>query len=263
LERHETAKAAFQNASELNSCRLPNVRVFDNAGRMPNFSELRRVAEEESDGAVTGITDSGVNLWPLSMTLKNANWEVTMNVAADIRSGSVVPIRSGSVTPEQLYSILRDYICHEDDLIHQRTTWFTAIQNFTLVTFGYIYASKLEGTPSFWNIYPPHNTHSQYIYFLCALALFGIIISLLQLLAVWAAQRSIDAIQSHWEGETIKSHFESLGTAYTIELLLPAMTGGGGKRFTRHGHNLPLFLPIVCLIGWLGAGLTVGLSMGL
>lgn len=46
---------------------------IDNAGRTPNFSELRRVAEEESDGAVTGITDCGVDLWQLSMTLRNAN----------------------------------------------------------------------------------------------------------------------------------------------------------------------------------------------
>jgi hypothetical protein len=74
LERHETAKAAFQNVSELNSCRLPNVRVFDNAGRMPNFSELRRVAEEESDGAVTGITDCGIDLWQLSKTLKKCKF---------------------------------------------------------------------------------------------------------------------------------------------------------------------------------------------
>jgi hypothetical protein len=202
--------------------------------------------------------------------IKNANGRLQMNVVADIRpdsvvstrSGSVAPIRPDSVAPEHLYSILRDYICHEDDLINQRTTWFTTIQNFTLVTFGYVYASKLEGTASLWSLSTPH-VNSKYIYFLCALAFFGIIISVLQLLAVWAAQRSIDAIQSHWERDTIKSHFEGLGTAYVIQLLLPVMTGGGSRIFTRHGHNLPLLLPVVCLIGWLGAGLTVGLSMGL
>ena len=43
-----------------------------------------------------------------------------------------------------VYTAYRSYVVHEDDLVHQRTTWSIAIQTFAVATFGLIYQRQLD-----------------------------------------------------------------------------------------------------------------------
>ena len=150
-----------------------------------------------------------------------------------------------SVELQELYSTIRTYVVHEDDLINQRTTWFTTLQNFTLVTFGLVYAKIFDtATGVVEHNYHLSNTYSHFKYFLFVLASFGFVVSLLQFLAVSAAQRSISALEKRWDTYCFRK---------PKGLLLPPMTGGGDRPATTWGHRLPKFLPWFCTIAWLSA----------
>ena len=48
------------------------------------------------------------------------------------------------VTNEEVYKIHRDYLEHEDELVHHRTTALITIQSFLIATFGFTYQKKYE-----------------------------------------------------------------------------------------------------------------------
>jgi hypothetical protein len=155
-----------------------------------------------------------------------------------------------AVSLEQMYSIFRSYLTHEDDLINQRTTWFTTLQNFTLVTFGLVYAKIFDtATGTVEHNYHLSNFYSHVKDFLLLLAFFGFVVSLLQFLAVAAAQRSISALEERWR---------KYCCCKPIGLLLPPITGGGDIPATTWGHRLPRFLPWFCMLAWAGAMVYIG-----
>ena len=48
-----------------------------------------------------------------------------------------------------IYKIYIDYIRHENDLMHQRTTWFLAIQSLLFASFGYLILTYFESSASY------------------------------------------------------------------------------------------------------------------
>lgn len=136
-----------------------------------------------------------------------------------------------------MYTVYRGYLVHEDDLVHQRTTWSITIQGFLIVAFGLAFSNRMK----IFGVQPGTGSQlaaldRQYTSEIIVLAILGIGVSLICLLAVLAAQRAIDGLRRNW------------AQWYRARPGLPDypdLTGGGDGWATFLGHQLP-----VCLQGF-------------
>jgi hypothetical protein len=147
-----------------------------------------------------------------------------------------------------VYTAYRSYVVHEDDLVHQWTTWSIAIQTFAVATFGLIYQRQLDALVALsgpGSHLTPELTDlliNQYRAVLFLVASFGLGVSAISGVAVYAAQRSIKHLEHRWYRE----HARDASICHKF----PQLTGGGNRIALLLGHCLPLGLPVFFVIFW-------------
>jgi hypothetical protein len=93
---------------------------------------------------------------------------------------------------ERKFKVYRDYIQHEDDLLHQRSSWNLTVQGFLFAAYGVLLQQSLKegATPN----------ESIYRCLAWMLPVMGAIISGSVFLSVTAASKALDALGCKWKG---------------------------------------------------------------
>jgi hypothetical protein len=148
-----------------------------------------------------------------------------------------------------IYTIFRQYLIHEDDLVNQRTTWSLTIQAFIIVAFGVAFQNRMS-------IAHGQRSEHEYAFLIFALAILGLGVSLICLISVRAAQIAIQGLSEKWD-QWGKTHLGSSD-------YYPPLTGGGKYWATRLGHALPIVLQGFFVGFWIAViGLQISFSTGL
>ena len=153
-----------------------------------------------------------------------------------------------------LYSVFREYIKHEDDLINNRLSWNLTIQGFL---FGAYYFSlqkiaDIKIGMSQNTIDNPrlvvnnllHTIHDLKL-FLVVVALVGAGVSLATYASVWAARAAIQNLNTLWAPK--KELYRPPNVAAED---LPALVGGGLRIAYIVGFLAATVMPVVCFIAW-------------
>lgn len=147
---------------------------------------------------------------------------------------------------DELFTLYRDYLEHEDGLINYRTTWLVSVQSFLIATFGFSYQKKFEvlgQAITKCTVGELEVTIYLYDFFLFLLVLIGIVTSRAAIRSVKAAVLAIGALQKKWEGMIEHKEYPEL-------FHLPKVIGGGFHKTPDEGAELALGLPKVFLISW-------------
>jgi hypothetical protein len=143
----------------------------------------------------------------------------------DPPAAETAPRGMGLAEATAVYSAFRGYVVHEDDLVHQRTTWSIAIQTFAVATFGLIFQRTMEAIAALGGPTPPVDllnlVADRYRFILLLVAGFGLGVSLISGIAVYAAQKAISRLQRVW----VEKHFN----IDPICDKFPPLTGGAAK----------------------------------
>jgi len=148
---------------------------------------------------------------------------------------------------DSVYKIHRDYIAHEDNLIHQRTSWMITIQSFLIATFGLSYQKRYEFIAQYYAAnkkmpcFPPID--SDYTIFLISLCCIGAGTALATLFSVYAAIRALRRVRNNWRDLVGQWH----------PRYLPGITGGGDRIASKHGITLSIWVPAFFLAIWIAA----------
>lgn len=183
------------------------------------------------------------------------------------------PTQSVSETDgERAYDRFRDYVVHEDDLINQRTTWMITVQSFIVATFGFGVQKKLEVASGLATLRLFCSSEKvdqlksipiatgQLDTLLYGLCLLGGVIAYFTLRSVNAAASAIEHLKADWD----RAVREFLRSGRGDELkFLPGLTGGGSSLAASEGFQLPTWLPLIFVWGWVVAFLTlIGIRVG-
>jgi len=146
---------------------------------------------------------------------------------------------------EDLYKIYRDYVIHEDDLIHQRTTSYVTIQAFTIATFGLSFQKKYEvlskattETDSLPSFVAASNELNAIMFFL---VLIGISTSYIAWQSIRAASLAIRQLERGWS-----CFLKQYPCGF-----LPGLTGAGNSKSSNDGEKFPIYAPLLGLALWL------------
>lgn len=184
---------------------------------------------------------------------------------------------------EEIFSLYRDYLKHEDNLINQRTTWLITIQSFLIATFGFSYQKKFEILTKFYSdaltrcnipIQPrevPKDIFKgfpeigeiirNYNHFFYALNFIGLITSILALISISAAVAATFELRNKWYGISSfsqplilnREHSKRISNYSPLFRLdhLPDISGGGSKYAHFSGKALSIIVPLSFLVFWL------------
>jgi hypothetical protein len=101
----------------------------------------------------------------------------------------------------KLYTILRDYVHHEDELIHQRTSWNWGIQGFLFTAYAISIQKVMDASEKFApagigveKIYGER----QLEYLIWFIPIVGILVSYFSLNGIRAADKSIRSLAGKW-----------------------------------------------------------------
>ena len=146
----------------------------------------------------------------------------------------------GRLAIHEHYQIFRDYLQHEDDLIHQRVSWNWAVQAFLFAAyvatlkFG---APQEHGAPQDRQLL---NILTRYV-----IPLLGIIVSLFSFCGTKAAHLAITQLENDW------NRCRELYGRVEERTFLPDLTGGGSKPARRYGIWATVYLPLATAGAWL------------
>ncbi|MDD2800022.1 MAG: hypothetical protein PHE96_01075 [Methylococcales bacterium] len=155
---------------------------------------------------------------------------------------------------EEFYSLLRDYIKHEDDLINQRMTWLMSVQSFLIATFGFSYQKKFEiVSKALINKETQALGFSivEYDLFLIMLIVVGIATSYFALQSIEAATHSITQLRERWR-DFYRCEWRKLCDSRPQLDHLPDITGGGVVMAHIQGIKFPFYLPRFFIFFWVG-----------
>jgi hypothetical protein len=136
----------------------------------------------------------------------------------------IKPAKSSSKRGEEVFTLFRDYVKHEDMLINQRMTWMITIQSFLIAMFGFSYQKKLEIISKVFTekslledkLVGFMQTVQTYNVFLIIICMIGIGMSWITGYLLEAANLSIGGLEKKWE---------TTSELYEIKHL-PKLTGG-------------------------------------
>ena len=136
-----------------------------------------------------------------------------------------------------LYSIYRDYMKHEDDLINQRSTWHLLIQGFLFATFGVMGEWQPESGAGFLN--------GHRLFLIMVLASTGMAIAVVACVSVAAAYLAIRRLCKGWEDAKADSSVSNLRDVF------PGIAGAGGDWIKRCGIAAATVTPVLLVAAWL------------
>lgn len=160
---------------------------------------------------------------------------------------------------EDIYKVHREYIEHEDELIHHRTSALVTIQSFLLATFGFTYQKKYEVAGMLFihdhklSLSDLGSITTQYNGFLLVLALVGAATSFIALCSILAATNAIKGIERNWQQVSNGQPLPHL----------PGLTGGGSSVSSATGVALCILAPISFWILWMATLFYLILVVGL
>jgi hypothetical protein len=143
------------------------------------------------------------------------------------------PMKCGLADALQIYGAYRDYIKHEDELIHQRLSWNLTLQGFLFTAYGLTFSmlSNPGGDPTV-------KAHLHFIH--CVFPVVGGLVALLSLLSILAAQNSLNGLREEWLKHIDKESVE----------MLPGLTGAGRSFANTWGKMPQIGIPIVIVAAW-------------
>jgi hypothetical protein len=150
---------------------------------------------------------------------------------------------------ESHYSLFRDYVKHEDDLVRHRLNWNLNIQGFLFATYGFSIQKMVEIKANLLNSRPPLiviESDKSWValrVLVKTLPVVGFGVSLLVLLGVGAAKIAIDKLHDDWEDCENRRYKEESPK-------LPKMTGAGVRTAHYLGFYAPLMIPVVFMGAW-------------
>lgn len=168
-------------------------------------------------------------------------------------------IKDGTV---EVFELLRRYVAHEDELVHQRTTWFLTLNSFLFASIALVLSAEAA---------PPYIAEWQVSLFFILVGIAGLTSSVTASYGIWAAYSSTKAIKDLWvdKYEPLSKDFnastvrrqpdeDDFEDIKTIRFRndptrpLPYLKGGGGRyRIASRGRYVAISLPIVIGISWL------------
>ncbi len=142
----------------------------------------------------------------------------------------------GIENPETLYSIYRDYIKHEDDLLNRRLMSNIILEGFLFAADGFSHellhaAAFHDGLLADLKVLP------------MVLPFLGIAAGILAVMSIVAAQSAIEGLKKDWED--IASDMDP-----KVLSRLPALTGAGQKLSNGLGKVPQIGMVIVIMCGW-------------
>lgn len=160
---------------------------------------------------------------------------------AGLRENAVRTDRMRPAEPLELYAICIEYIRHENELMHQRTTWFLAIQSLLGAAIGYIFkeyyvsfADYLSGRPDMMR--PPALSLTMWL----ACCVVGTLTGINAFISIRAAQKAQDRVEDLWKGS-----FDS-----SVLDCFPDMMGGKNSTDNKKGGRLARVLAFSASIAW-------------
>ena len=142
----------------------------------------------------------------------------------------------GIENPETLYSIYRDYIKHEDDLLNRRLMSNIILEGFLFATDGFSHellhaAAFHDGLMADLKVLP------------MVLPFVGIAAGVLTVMSIVAAQSAIAGLKKDWEEIACEIDPKALSR-------LPALTGAGQKLSNGLGKVPQIGIVAVIMCGW-------------
>lgn len=129
---------------------------------------------------------------------------------------------------EKLYTVYRQYVMNEADLINARLTWLLTIQGFLFGTYGLIVSSQ-----------KPWFTWALSV--LRWLPGFGTALSILAFVSISAARLAANTLCEKWE---------NLPHSDTFKALMPKIRGGGHPWAPFLGYTAAMFIPWALCVIW-------------
>lgn len=151
---------------------------------------------------------------------------------------------------DALYRAHIDYVRHENELMHQRTTWFLAIQSVLLAGFGYLVLNYFESTALAVQGRPDEGIIkiSEFLVEWFFIAIFGSASAFSASLSIGAADTAQQAIVRNWQRVKTECACSEPALEY-----YPGLLGGGDGRAGRLGGLLATSIAHVTLLFWLVA----------
>jgi hypothetical protein len=143
----------------------------------------------------------------------------------------------GIENPETIYSIYRDYIKHEDELIYRRLMSNIILQGFLFAAYGF--SIEFLHRPTI-----DKGLLSDIKFLPLVFPLVGCTVGVLALISIVAAQNAIDGLKKDWE---------DIGAAIDpkIRARLPGLTGAGKKLSNTLGKVAQVGIAYVIIIAWI------------
>src|ERR1700678_2247631 len=138
-----------------------------------------------------------------------------------------------NIEPLERWRLFRNYLEHEDGLIHQRINWMLLLQGFLFAAYASIYCGLLESS---WDKQSELHVqiHQQFASLIETLLTFsrvipivGYSISLFSLLGVHAARQAIERLEKRWDKEQYR--LPDSCRKIPCSEYFPRITGGGAK----------------------------------
>ena len=195
-------------------------------------------------------------------------------------------------TPIERWRLYREYLQHEDDLIHQRLNWMLLLQGFLFAAYASMY-SGLLASPLIKNdpSSPPSGlqhitltsapvlsslsasmmqsgevssliSHSfpnllqTILAFSFVLPVLGYLVGLFSLFGVQAARHAIKELEARWKSECLPVNTPNNAQPNSLVCdRFPGITGGGKRYVDEMDSPLPFGIPIVLCLGWTVLGM--------
>jgi len=138
---------------------------------------------------------------------------------------------------KELYSIYRDYMKHEDDLINHRSTWHLLIQGFLFATFGVMGEWQPGDVTGF--LLP------QRLHLAILLASIGTAIAILAFASVFAAYFAIERLCKDWNHAKVDS-----GISQALRGVMPGIAGAGSTSVKNWGISAAMVTPLLIAGAW-------------
>jgi hypothetical protein len=143
----------------------------------------------------------------------------------------------GIENPETIYSIYRDYIKHEDELINKRLMADIVFQGFLFA--AYAVSIEFLRRPT---THPRIAADLKFLPFM--FPVLGCVVGILVIMSIAAAQSAIEGLKKDWTD--ILSQIDP-----KMRARLPGLTGAGKKLSNNLGKAPPIGIAAVIMAAWI------------
>lgn len=155
----------------------------------------------------------------------------------------------------EMYRLYIDYVRHENDLLHQRVTWFTTMQAALILVACYLMQRYFDSVWIAAKAAAAFDPKQQGL--LLQLTLFWSFTCGLGVLSAWTARTSITAALE--AQDCLCDRWAARFLTVSERIGLPPLMGGGSPRARSNGGSFAKNLPTVLGVCWL-AFLVLGLG---